>query len=141
MEWPLWPARSCPPILICWGDLQALPAPGLGIGLFEHLHLLQHLVPATLQGAGHQAVLGLDRIELACGALRLIAGALQLQLPLPVQLLGVRCHLVEDRHGQVQVLGGSASSTWVSTAASIGCAGTLQHMRRWPSWNRRRSHW
>ena len=88
--------------------------------LLQLFQRLQRRVPAALQGAGDQTVLRLDRVVLALGARCLVAGALDPQLPVPVQGLALalefgqrrqrgldRCRpdrLQEQRtHGAVQV--------------------------------------
>ena len=55
--------------------------------LLQLFKRLQGRVPAGLKGAGNQAVLRLDRVVLALGPLRLVAGALDPQLPLAIKCL------------------------------------------------------
>ena len=54
--------------------LEALGALGRSIGLFEFLELLEFLIPAALQGACDETVVGIDRFILAFGPPGLIMG-------------------------------------------------------------------
>src|SRR5271166_5583240 len=72
-----------------------------GVFLLETTLLLQSLLPAPLQFPHHQAVLRFDRVVLPLRPLGLIAGALQLLLPVPVQPRAFLLDIVGRRQVQL----------------------------------------
>jgi len=57
--------------------------------MLERFHRAQFFFPLLLKAAGHQPMLGLDRMILALGSFSLIASSLQPKLPLALQGFGL----------------------------------------------------
>ena len=75
------------------------------IFVFEFALVLQRLLPAPFQRAGHQAVFRLDGLILPFGALRLVARPLQLLLPMAMEALALLLDVLDRSHAQFQGCG------------------------------------
>ena len=111
-----------------WGDRGAGGECGLGFG-----HRLELRLPAILQAAGDQAVLGLAGPQGTLGPNRFVAGAFELALESTARALPPLGDLLGRGESERDVLGGDGSLFSRSSSAMRCCSAVVTPGRRPPS--------